>query len=61
MVYGVWVLVMVGLGVMLVVFVVGGVLGVLVGFYGSWIDVVVLWVIDVFFGLLLLLVVIVFM
>jgi oligopeptide transport system permease protein len=51
----------VGLGAALIVFVVGGVLGALAGFYGGWVDAVVSRVTDVFFGLPLLLAAIVLM
>ncbi|WP_068184625.1 ABC transporter permease [Mycobacterium sp. UM_CSW] len=60
-VYGARASVSVGLGATLVVFVVGGVLGALAGFYGSWVDAVVSRVTDVFFGLPLLLAAIVLM
>ncbi|ORA05560.1 peptide ABC transporter permease, partial [Mycobacterium angelicum] len=51
----------VGLGATLAVFVVGGALGALAGFYGSWFDAVVSRVTDVFLGLPLLLAAIVLM
>jgi oligopeptide transport system permease protein len=51
----------VGLGATLVVFVVGGAVGALAGFYGGWVDAVVSRVTDVFFGLPLLLAAIVLM
>ncbi|MGZ4582985.1 MAG: ABC transporter permease [Mycobacterium sp.] len=51
----------VGLGATLIVFVVGGALGALAGFYGGWIDAVVSRITDVFFGLPLLLAAIVIM
>jgi oligopeptide transport system permease protein len=54
-IYGARASVTVGLGATLVVFIVGGALGALAGFYGGWIDAVVSRVIDVFFGLPLLL------
>jgi oligopeptide transport system permease protein len=49
------------LGATLLVFVVGGALGALAGFYGGWIDAVVSRISDVFFGLPLLLAAIVLM
>ncbi|OBI84095.1 ABC transporter permease [Mycobacterium sp. 1245805.9] len=60
-VYGARASVSVGLGATLLVFVVGGVLGALAGFYGGWVDAVVSRVTDVFFGLPLLLAAIVLM
>src|SRR5215472_14077656 len=54
-VYGARASVTVGLGATLVVFVVGGALGALAGFYGGWVDAVVSRVTDMFFGLPLLL------
>jgi oligopeptide transport system permease protein len=60
-VYGARASVTVGLGAALIVFVVGGVLGALAGFYGGWIDGVISRVTDVFFGLPLLLAAIVLM
>ncbi|OBG62091.1 ABC transporter permease [Mycobacterium sp. E3339] len=60
-VYGARASVTVGLGAALAVFVVGGALGALAGFYGGWIDAVVSRVSDVFFGLPLLLAAIVLM
>jgi oligopeptide transport system permease protein len=60
-VYGARASLMVGLGSTLLVFVVGGVLGALAGFYGGWIDAVVSRITDVFFGLPLLLAAIVIM
>ncbi|BBX63845.1 peptide ABC transporter permease [Mycobacterium saskatchewanense] len=60
-VYGARASVTVGLGATLLVFVVGGTLGALAGFYGGWIDAVVSRVADVFFGLPLLLAAIVIM
>ncbi|MFV8319184.1 ABC transporter permease [Mycobacterium sp. 23] len=51
----------VGLGATLAVFVVGGTLGALAGFYGSWVDALVSRVTDVFFALPLLLAAIVLM
>jgi oligopeptide transport system permease protein len=60
-VYGTRASVTVGLGATLVVFIVGGALGMLAGFYGGWVDAVVSRVTDVFFGLPLLLAAIVLM
>lgn len=60
-VYGARASVTVGLGAALVVFVVGGALGALAGFYGGWVDAVVSRITDVFFGLPLLLAAIVLM
>lgn len=60
-VYGARASVTVGLGSALIVFVVGGALGALAGFYGGWIDAVVSRLTDVFFGLPLLLAAIVLM
>ncbi|MEY8013972.1 ABC transporter permease [Mycobacterium servetii] len=60
-VYGARASVTVGLGATLAVFVVGGALGALAGFYGGWLDAVVSRVADVFFGLPLLLAAIVLM
>src|SRR5271166_605815 len=60
-VYGARASVTVGLGATLLVFVVGGALGALAGFYGGWIDGVVSRITDVFFGLPLLLAAIVLM
>ena len=60
-VYGARASVTVGLGATLAVFVVGGALGAVAGFYGSWVDAVVSRVTDVFFGLPLLLAAIVLM
>jgi oligopeptide transport system permease protein len=60
-VYGARASVTVGLGATLVVFVVGGALGALAGFYGGWIDAVVSRITDVFFALPLLLAAIVIM
>lgn len=60
-VYGARASVTVGLGAALIVFIVGGVLGALAGFYGGWVDAVVSRVTDVFFGLPLLLAAIVLM
>ncbi len=60
-VYGTRASVTVGLGATLLVFVVGGALGALAGFYGGWVDAVVSRITDVFFGLPLLLAAIVLM
>ena len=60
-VYGARASVTVGLGATVAVFVVGGALGALAGFYGGWLDAVVSRVADVFFGLPLLLAAIVLM
>lgn len=60
-VYGARASITVGVGATLLVFVIGGVLGALAGFYGGWIDVVVSRVADVFFGIPLLLAAIVLM
>jgi oligopeptide transport system permease protein len=60
-VYGARASVTVGLGAAALVFVVGGALGALAGFYGGWIDAVVSRIADVFFGLPLLLAAIVLM
>jgi oligopeptide transport system permease protein len=60
-VYGARASIVVGLGATLLVFVVGGVLGALAGFYGGWIDAVISRVADVFFGIPLLLAAIVLM
>jgi len=60
-IYGARASVTVGLGTTLLVFVVGGALGALAGFYGGWIDAVVSRITDVFFGLPLLLAAIVLM
>jgi oligopeptide transport system permease protein len=60
-VYGARASVTVGLGASLVVFVVGGALGAVAGFYGGWVDSVVSRITDVFFGLPLLLAAIVVM
>jgi oligopeptide transport system permease protein len=60
-VYGARASITVGVGATLVVFVVGGALGALAGFYGCWIDAVVSRVADVFFGIPLLLAAIVLM
>jgi oligopeptide transport system permease protein len=60
-VYGARASVAVGLGATLVVFLVGGALGMLAGFFGGWMDAVVSRITDVFFGLPLLLAAIVLM
>src|SRR5271155_559547 len=60
-VYGARASITVGVGATLVVFLVGGALGALAGFYGGWIDVLVSRVADVFFGIPLLLAAIVLM
>jgi len=60
-VYGARASVTVGLATTLLVFVVGGALGALAGFYGGWIDAVVSRITDVFFALPLLLAAIVIM
>jgi oligopeptide transport system permease protein len=60
-VYGARASVAVGLGATLLVFVVGGALGALAGFYGGWVDAMVSRITDVFFGLPLLLAAIVLM
>jgi oligopeptide transport system permease protein len=60
-VYGARASITVGLGATLLVFVVGGALGGLAGFYGGWIDAVISRVADVFFGIPLLLAAIVLM
>ena len=60
-VYGARASVTVGIGATLIVFVVGGALGALAGFYGGWVDALVSRVTDVFFGLPLLLAAIVLM
>jgi oligopeptide transport system permease protein len=60
-VYGTRASITVGLGATLVVFVAGGALGALAGFYGGWLDAVVSRVADVFFGIPLLLAAIVLM
>lgn len=60
-VYGARASLTVGLGATLAVFVVGGTLGALAGYYGGWIDAVVSRTTDVFFALPLLLAAIVIM
>jgi oligopeptide transport system permease protein len=60
-IYGARASVTVGLGATLAVFVVGGALGALAGFYGGWVDALVSRITDVFFALPLLLAAIVLM
>jgi oligopeptide transport system permease protein len=60
-VYGARASITVGLGATLLVFVVGGALGALAGFYGGWLDAVVSRIADVFFAIPLLLAAIVLM
>jgi oligopeptide transport system permease protein len=60
-VYGARASIAVGLGATLLVFVVGGALGALAGFYGGWIDAAISRIADVFFGIPLLLAAIVLM
>ena len=60
-IYGARASITVGLGATLLVFVVGGALGALAGFYGGWVDALVSRVADVFFGIPLLLAAIVLM
>jgi oligopeptide transport system permease protein len=60
-VYGARASITVGLGATLAVFVVGGALGALAGFYGGWVDTAVSRIADVFFGIPLLLAAIVLM
>ncbi|MHA7650131.1 ABC transporter permease [Mycobacterium sp. ML4] len=60
-VYGARASVTVGVGATLAVFVIGGALGALAGFYGGWVDAIVSRVTDVFFALPLLLAAIVLM
>ncbi len=60
-VYGARASITVGIGATLLVFVIGGALGALAGFYGGWIDVAVSRIADVFFGIPLLLAAIVLM
>src|SRR5579875_570867 len=60
-VYGARASIVVGLGATMLVFVVGGVLGALAGFYGGWLDTLVSRVADVFFAIPLLLAAIVLM
>jgi oligopeptide transport system permease protein len=60
-VYGARASIIVGVGATLLVFIVGGALGALAGFYGGWIDAAVSRIADVFFGIPLLLAAIVLM
>jgi oligopeptide transport system permease protein len=60
-IYGARASITVGLGATVLVFLIGGVLGALAGFYGGWIDAVVSRIADVFFGIPLLLAAIVLM
>jgi len=60
-VYGARASITVGVGATMLVFVVGGALGALAGFYGGWIDALVSRIADVFFGIPLLLAAIVLM
>jgi oligopeptide transport system permease protein len=60
-IYGARASITVGLGATVLVFVVGGALGALAGFYGGWLDAIVSRVADVFFGIPLLLAAIVLM
>jgi oligopeptide transport system permease protein len=60
-IYGARASITVGLGATLLVFVIGGALGAVAGFYGGWIDAVVSRIADVFFGIPLLLAAIVLM
>lgn len=60
-VYGARASIAVGLGATVVVFIIGGALGALAGFYGGWIDSLVSRVADVFFAIPLLLAAIVLM
>ena len=60
-IYGARASITVGVGATLAVFVVGGALGALAGFYGGWLDALVSRVADVFFGIPLLLAAIVLM
>ncbi len=60
-VYGARASIIVGVGAAMVVFVIGGALGALAGFYGGWLDALVSRVADVFFGIPLLLAAIVLM
>jgi oligopeptide transport system permease protein len=60
-IYGARASIAVGLGATVAVFVVGGALGALAGFYGGWLDAVVSRIADVFFGIPLLLAAIVLM
>jgi oligopeptide transport system permease protein len=60
-IYGARASITVGLGATLLVFVVGGALGALAGFYGGWLDAIVSRIADVFFAIPLLLAAIVLM
>jgi oligopeptide transport system permease protein len=60
-IYGARASITVGLGATLLVFVVGGALGALAGFYGGWLDAIISRVADVFFAIPLLLAAIVLM
>ena len=60
-IYGARASITVGLGATLLVFILGGALGAVAGFYGGWIDAVVSRIADVFFGIPLLLAAIVLM
>jgi oligopeptide transport system permease protein len=60
-IYGARASITVGLGATLLVFIIGGSLGAVAGFYGGWIDAVVSRIADVFFGIPLLLAAIVLM
>jgi oligopeptide transport system permease protein len=60
-IYGARASITVGLGATLAVFIVGGALGALAGFYGGWLDAVISRVADVFFAIPLLLAAIVLM
>jgi oligopeptide transport system permease protein len=60
-IYGARASITVGVGATLAVFIVGGALGALAGFYGGWFDALVSRVADVFFGIPLLLAAIVLM
>ncbi|HXO56829.1 MAG TPA: ABC transporter permease, partial [Mycobacterium sp.] len=60
-IYGARASITVGLGATLLVFIIGGALGAVAGFYGGWIDALVSRIADVFFGIPLLLAAIVLM
>ena len=60
-IYGARASITVGLGATLLVFVIGGALGALAGFYGGWLDALVSRIADVFFAIPLLLAAIVLM
>jgi oligopeptide transport system permease protein len=60
-IYGARASITVGLGATLLVFILGGALGAVAGFYGGWIDAAVSRIADVFFGIPLLLAAIVLM